>query len=355
MKVLFWVPYPHEGASNRYRVEQYLPYLDKEKIDYKLHPFWNSKAYKILYKKRNYLSKLYYLVLGSFYRLIDLIFIFKYDIVFIHREAYPFGGALFENVLRLLKKPFIFDFDDAIFLPYSSDSNIFIERFRKINKIPKIIKMSRCVIVGNNYLAEFAKIYSSSVFVISTSIDTDKFTPIEKDYNKEVIIGWIGSLTTVSYLKMLKNVFIDLTKQYSNVRFHIIGGNFSIDSISNIYCKTWSIEEEIEDLKKIDIGIMSMPDNLWTKGKCGFKAIMYMSMGIPTVCSPVGVNNEIIDDGSNGFLANNNKEWTEKLSMLIESPSLRKKIGDQGRKTIEEKYSLKVNAPKFLKILKEIF
>lgn len=354
MKVLFWVPYPHAGASNRYRVEQYLPYLNKEKIDYKLRPFWNSKAYKILYKKRNYLSKFYYLILGSFHRLIDLIFIFKYDIVFIHREAYPIGGALFENALRLLKKPFIFDFDDAIFLPYSSESNIFIERFRKINKIPRIIKMSLRVIVGNEYLAEFAKTYNSSVFVIPTSIDTDKFTPVEKDCNNEVVIGWIGSLTTVSYLKMLKNVFIDLTQKYSNVRFHIIGGNFSIDSISNIYCKTWSIEEEVEDLKKIDIGIMPMPDNLWTKGKCGFKAIMYMSMGIPTVCSPVGVNNEIIDDGENGFLARSDQEWLEKLSILIESPFLRKKLGEQGRKIIEERYSLKVNAHKFLKILKGI-
>ena len=98
-----------------------------------------------------------------------------------------------------------------------------------------------------------------------------------------------------------------------------------------------------------------MPDNEWTRGKCGFKAILYMSMGIPSVCSPVGMNREIITDGVNGFLAAGEGQWIEKLSSLIEDPGLRRKMGLAARKTVEEKYSVKVNAPKFLKVIKEVY
>ena len=106
-----------------------------------------------------------------------------------------------------------------------------------------------------------------------------------------------------------------------------------------------------KDLRTFDIGIMPMPDNKCTRGKCGFKAILYMSMAIPCVCSAVGVNKEIITDGVNGYLADTDDEWAEKLSLLISSPELRKRIGVEGRRIVEEKYSLRVNAPKFLDIL----
>ena len=111
MKILFWVPYPTGGASNRYRVEQYLPYLKKAGISYSLHSFWNSSTFKILYKTGHRFTKIYYFIFGTISRLFDLLKIFQYDIVFIHREAYPIGGAFFEIILAILRKPFIFDFD----------------------------------------------------------------------------------------------------------------------------------------------------------------------------------------------------------------------------------------------------
>lgn len=355
MKVLFWTPYPTEGASNRYRVEQYLPGLKLAGIKYNLRPFWNSAAYNLLYKKGHYFKKAYYFILGTLSRIWDTLFIFKYDIVFIHREAYPVGGAFFETILSFFKIPLIFDFDDAIFLPASSLANNFIERFKRPNKIAPIIKKSRYVIVGNSYLSDFALRYNRSVSIISTSIDTDKYYPDEKGHNDKVVIGWTGSITTIDFLNMLKNTFIRLSKRFSYIEFKTVGGNFSIDGLTNIISRLWSLKEEIEDLKTFDIGIMPMPENEWTKGKCGFKAILYMSLGIPCVCSPVGITKEIVSDGINSFLANTEEEWMEKLSLLIENPSLRKKMGLAGRKTIEERFSLKVNMPKFLELLKKIY
>ena len=356
MKILFWVPYPTEGASNRYRVEQYLPQLEAAGITYSLRPFWASAGYRILYKRGNLLKKIYYFILGTASRLIDLLCIARYDMVFIHREAYPIGGAFFEKALSLIGKPVIFDFDDAIFLPASSHQNSFIKILKDPAKIMEIAKKSNYVIAGNNYLAEFAYRFNPNVKVIPTSIDTDRFfSKTGEGFKKEVTIGWIGSGTTIKFVYAIREAIIRLSKKYDNVIFKIIGGDLDIENLHNIVNKPWSLSEEIEDLRSFDIGIMPMADNAWTRGKCGFKTILYMSMGIPSVCSPVGVNKEIISDGENGFLADGEDEWVEKLSRLIEDKDLRARIGSTGRKTIEERYSVKVNAPEFLSIIRQAY
>ena len=355
MRILFWVPYPKEGASNRYRVEQYLPYLKKAGIKYSLHPFWMSFAFRVLFKKGHFYRKIYFFILGTLFRIFDLVQIFRYDIVFIHREAYPIDGAFFETILSMLKKPFIFDFDDAIFLPTSSRRNNFVERFKRPDKIANIIKMSSHVIAGNRYLSEFAFRYNHSVSIIPTSIDTDNYHPVDKPDTDEVVIGWIGSITTSDFLNAMKYIFISLSKLSPHIRFKIVGGNLCINGLSNITNKPWTLKDELGDLTTFDIGIMPMPDNQWTRGKCAFKAILYMSVGIPCICSPVGMNKEIIQDGINGFLADSQKVWIEKMSLLIEDPDLRRKMGRAGRKTVEEKFSITVNAPRYLEILKEVF
>ena len=355
MRVLFLVPYPTEGASNRYRVEQSLPYLKREGIKYSLRSFWGSFAYKTLYKDGYYFRKVFFFIWGTLCRIFDILTIFRYDIVFIHREAYPIGGAFFEAVIFLLQKSIIFDFDDAIFLSASSRPNNFIERFKNPRKVAIIIKRSKYVISGNSFLADFALRYNPAVVVVPTPIDTYKYCPDTKSPRDKIVIGWIGSATTLDFLKSRSDTFICLSKQFSGIKFKIVGGDFSIHGLSNIVSKPWFLDEEIEDLKGFDIGIMPMPDNDWTRGKCGFKAILYMSMGIPCVCSPVGVNKEIIVDGINGFLANSEEEWIEKLSCLIRDPELRRRFGEAGRSTVIEKYSLKSNAPKYLDILKKAY
>lgn len=355
MKVLFWVPYPTEGASNRYRVEQYLPFLKSEGIGYALRPFWSATAYRQLYERKHYFRKLYFFFLGTMNRISDIFRISRYDIVFIQRQAYPIGGLFFERILFLLRKPFIFDFDDAIFLPASSSQNSFIEKFRRPEEVCKLIKMSNHVIAGNYYLAEFAAQYNKNVSVIPTSIDTDKYYPISSDLPiKKIVIGWIGSVTTAEFIFILRDAFTELSKR-KNIVFKVVGGNLNCAQIPDIINIPWSMDEEIKHLKTFDIGIMPMPDNEWTRGKCGFKAILYMGMGIPCVCSPVGVNKEIIKDGINGFLADKPEEWIDRLSLLIDNAELRRKIGLAGRKTIEEKFSVRMNAPKMLEIFKQVF
>lgn len=356
MKILFWVPYPTEGPSNRYRIEQYFPYLKEAGYDYVLRSFWTSTSYKILYKKGYFFKKTGYFFWGSLRRLWDIVVIYQYDLVFIHREAYPVGGAFFENILSIIGKSYIFDFDDAIFSPSVSRQNSFMERFKDTQKTRQIIKNSCCVIAGNRYLADYSLRYNANTRIIPTVIDTKKY-PLLLTYAKKpkITIGWMGSVTTLEFLEDLKRVFVKISKEFSNVAFQVVGGYFSVEGLTNVSSKDWLIEEEIDNLRSFDIGIMPVPDNEWTRGKCGFKAILYMSAGIPCVCSPVGVNREIVRDGVNGYLAETEEEWVSKLSFLIKDASLREKIGRQARKTVEENYSVSVTVPKFLEVFRNCY
>ena len=114
----------------------------------------------------------------------------------------------------------------------------------------------------------------------------------------------------------------------------------------------WRSATELDDLRQMDIGLMPLPDENWSRGKCGLKALQYMALGIPTICSPVGVNSTIINDGENGFLADGKDEWIAKLKRLIHSAELRRKIGLAGRETVEKEYSAKVVAPRVLEVFR---
>ena len=341
MKILFIVPYPREGPSNRFRVEQYFPALDGKGIKYKIRPFCNSGLYSILYKKGHHLKKIAYLMVSALSRVADIFRSVNYDVVFIHREASPAKGSAYETLLRWMGRKVIYDFDDAIFLT-------------KPAKVRMALNLANQVIAGNHFLQEYALRYNKNTLILHTPIDTDKYMPrpAPRD-NGKIIIGWIGTGSTSVYLRSLKDVFESLAGKYKNIEFRIVGGTASACEGPFIVKKEWSLESEVKELQGFDIGIMPMPDNEWTRGKCAFKVIQYMAVGIPSVASPVGMNMEVIRDGVNGFLAGSDKEWFDKLSQLIESAALRDSIGRNGRKTVEETYSLKVAAPKFLEILEQ--
>lgn len=352
MKVFFIVPYPTSGASNRFRVEQFFPYLKQEGIGYRLRPFLSEGCFRILYERGFYARKIFYFIIASINRLLDIFRIISYDVIFIHRESYPIGPAVFEWIIYLMGKPIIFDFDDAIYLPNVSDTNTFIGHFKCPSKINYIIKISSRVIAGNNYLRDYALVLNKNVSVIPTCVDTDVYSPLPKSKAEMLTIGWIGSPTTVKFLNPLRRVFERILEKYSNVNIVAVGADFKLNNSERVISKKWSLDKEVDDLQNFDIGIMPMPENEWTKGKCGFKAILYMSVGIPCVSSGVGVNKELISEGENGFLASGPDEWLSVLCRLLDDESLRRKTGQAARKTIVDEFSLRANFKTFVNIIK---
>ncbi len=357
IKVLFIEPYPTEGPSSRYRVEQYVPYLKDNGIDPLVRPFVSSDFYKILYKKGFYVRKFLFFTQSALRRAFDLLRAYKSDVIFIHLEAFPFGPPVFEFICsRVFKKKIIYDLDDAIYMGITSPANGMIKFLRCPSKIPRIIKMSAHVITCNSYLADYAKKYNDNVTVIHTAVDTEKFKPREeKTTNHVPVLGWIGSHSTAVYLEELKDALSLLSKKADFILKIVGAGSHSIaiEGVKKINTD-WSLDEEIEEFQSLDIGVYPLPDNDWTKGKTGFKTIQYMSVGIPCVVSPVGANGDIVKEGVNGFFADSTEEWVDKLLRLINDKDLREKIGTEGRKTIEERFSLKNNASKYLEIIKKV-
>jgi len=352
MKVLFITPYPKEGPSSRYRVEQFIPYLQEKGCACRVRPFISSTCYKVIYKKGHYFRKIYCLLFGTLRRIVDFILSLKSDIVFIHLEAYPFGPPIFEWLLSIFRKKIIYDLDDAI---YMKKTNLLFKILKCSWKIREIIRVSKCVITCNDFLAEYAVKTNKNIYVVHTPIDTDRFAPAKRNDRQELTLGWIGSHSTVAYLKLLNNVLETLSKKYKFILKVIGAGDESISipgvKIVNI---NWSLEGEVAELQSFDIGLYPLPEDEWVLGKTGFKTIQYMSVGIPAVASDVGANQMIIADGKNGFRVSTDEEWIDRIGKLIEDRELRRRIGLSGRQTVTEKYSLKISARQIFEIIQTI-
>ena len=229
-------------------------------------------------------------------------------------------------------------------------------------KVATIVRRSRQVVVGNDYLGAYARQFNSAVTVIPTSVDTTKFTPAPGSRTPNPgsrtpdpalpVVGWIGSPTTASYIRGLAPVLQRVAAQHPFV-LNVSGTGEPVTMPGvRVDNPEWKLSSEIELFRNCDIGVYPLVDDAWAKGKCGFKAIEFMACGVPVVASAVGVNREIIEDGVNGFLATTDNEWVEKLGRLIADPALRARFAAAGRRTIEQRYSLHVNAPRLADVLR---
>ena len=213
-----------------------------------------------------------------------------------------------------------------------------------------ILPLSTHVTAGNQYLADFALKYNKNVSVIPSTIDCTKYKPV-KEVRDKVIIGWVGSHTTVKHFELVINVYHKLKDKYgSKIDFKVIGDPNYTNKRLGIVGEPWDNSKEVEHFNSIDIGIMPLDEDAWTKGKCGMKGLLYMSVGKPAVMSAVGMNTEIIEHGVNGYTPKGEEQWFEVLSELIENPELRESIGTKGRETVVQRFSLESQKIKFLNI-----
>lgn len=356
MKVLFLVPYPKDRApSQRLKFEQYFDIFEQQGINIEFWPFFDESAYRIIYQRGKYIKKILYVLLRYIARLKEIFRARNFDVIYVHLELAPIGPPFLEYLLSKTGRPVIYDIDDLVFLPHASTANRFMEFFRTRSRIDFLLKPGSHVIVCTEYLKKYALQYNDKVTNISSTINTVTYF-VNNPYTnqKRVCVGWSGSHSTSPYLHLLDNVLLKIQKKY-NVRIKVIGdASFRIPE-ADIDAQQWCLETEVRDLQELDIGIYPLPNEEWVLGKSGLKALQYMALGIPTVAQSIGANFEIIQDGVNGFLVNSEEEWLKKISLLIENPELRKKIGVAGRKTVEERYSVKVNAPRYLEVLRSAY
>jgi hypothetical protein len=312
--------------GSRYRILQYVPFLEENGVECRVMEFPHSLMDSV--------------------RLVGMLPAF--DCVFVQKKRIH-GPML--SLLRKRARRIVYDFDDAVMYKDSFAGSPYSKTRQK--RFADMVRNSDHTIAGNSFLMEHALMHTRSVSLVPTSLDIRDIRV--RRYPAEagpVTIGWIGSRATIGYLEMLKDVWEETGRRLSGkVELKIICDTFFDCEGIPVRKAHWSRETEDAELKTIDIGLMPLTDDEWAQGKCGFKILQYFASGVPAVCSPVGVNRDVVKHGVTGYWASSKEEWIEYLTRLVENPGLRKSMGLAGRALLEQGYTVEVNAPKLLSIL----
>jgi len=352
MHILFIVPYPIDKApSQRFRFEQYFPALIIKGISTTVKPFLSNEIWDILYLPGRFPRKALAIIGGLFKRFFLLFNLKKYDYIFIHREATPIGPPFFEYFAsRWLKKKIIYDFDDAIWIPNFSEANSFFSFLKGYSNVKHICKWAYKISCGNEYLCSYAEQFNSNVVYNPTTIDTENYhNKIKNQDSANFVIGWTGSHSTIRYIEEIIPVLKDLEEKYA-FEFLVISDLKPDFNLKSLVYRKWTKDSEIEDLLLFNIGIMPLKDDKWANGKCGFKALQYMALGIPALVSPVGVNTNIVDHEMNGFICSTLEDWKDAIELLIKDKLFHQKISQNTRVKIENYYSVKSNTQNFIQL-----
>lgn len=337
--VLVLPKYARKGASSRLRTFQYLPFLEDQGWAFTVQPLFDEAYLDSFYTGQGRSRS--GLVLAYLRRLFVLLGSWRYRLIWVEKELFPYMPAWVEVVLAKAGLRYVVDYDDAIFHNYDLARNKWIRRLLG-RKIDAVMRHAACVIAGNEYLADRARAAGAKrVVVIPTVVDHRRYNA-RQEAGQSLTVGWIGSPTTQKYVEQLLPALQNLAIQ-CDFRLMLVGATSDIkDRLQGIdVCiEPWDEESEATLIQQMDIGIMPLEDGPWEKGKCGYKLIQYMASGVPVVASPVGVNPEIVNGAGCGLLAGNDSEWAIALLKLLNSEEARYKFGAAGRAAVEKQYSI---------------
>lgn len=361
MRVLFLPLYSRLGGSSRYMVYDYLEFFREAGIDAVVAPLFDEPYHQGIGSLATSTGFSDILKHGSYYasrvteRFRRIRQSDEFDMVVLEKELLPYFPYGLERLLKAHRTKLVTLLDDAVHSYYAKHPNKIV-RMLTHRKIDRIINLSDHVIVWNTYLGEYALRLNPHVTVVNTGVDLRRYHI--KDYTASegrdrVVIGWIGTPNSYRYIRDLEDVFGKLAARHP-VELRIVSSMDYLSENIRVDNRRWSMETEVDDLCSFDIGIMPLPDDEWTKGKSGCKAVQYLAVGVPAVCSPVGVTSEIVRDGVNGFLADTPETWFEKLEELIVNPDLRRQLGLAGQKLVENTYSIQTVAPRLIETLQAI-
>lgn len=338
MKVLFLTKYTRLGASSRVRTFIYLDYLKSRGLECEVSSFFSDKYLLEVYSVKKHNKRL---AAWSFLqRLVTLTRVKQFDRVVIEKELIPYFPPFLEILLSAFGVHYIVDYDDAIFHNYDLSSNPIVRKLLS-NKIDNVMRNAVAVLAGNDYIKQRAlHAGARNVLSIPTVIDIERYSIKTYSKSNKFIIGWIGSPITHKYLAALRPVFQRLAAEFP-IQLNLIGANSGIGLPHLERIVPWREESEVEEIRRFNVGIMPLEDNIWERGKCGYKLIQYMGCGVPVIGTPIGVNLNMIVDGVNGFKAVALDDWYQSIrKIIVAGVEYEEKLGVAGRLIVEERYSL---------------
>lgn len=360
-RLLALATYPQSVASTRFRLTQMMPYIRERGIDVRFEAFLDEEFLREFYSRGNRLGKAMHLTARSVARLVSTITTMDVDAVFIQREAALIGPPYAELILGKVKGlPLIFDFDDAIWdLNPSQSAHPVAGRFLKNpSKAWSTMRHAKCVIAGSTYLGERAREVNARVEVIPTVVSSKVWTPLPCRteglvFDAEVPrIGWVGTHTTASQLVLVEPALRQLRAEGYQFEVHVVGARagFELPSLQ-VTTRPWSLEHELEEFQRMDIGLAPMFSEPVYQGKCGFKQLQYMAVGVPFVSSWVGGARDFVVDGEIGLVAREPNDWYAHIKALLDSRELRRKLSRNGLTLVRERYSAEVQGPRVARVV----
>lgn len=360
IRVLAFTKYSEAGPSSRYRHYNYQACLKSNGIDFLISPLFTASYFST----NTMVVKMLYVVLALAKRMCVLLSVFVsrrgIKLVIIEYELFPFFPAVIERLLVILRIPYIVDYDDAIFHKYDQHCNALVRLLLK-DKIATVMKYAEVVTTGNEYLGNYARRHNSAILRLPTVVVLEKYkkkldrSVDKKEVEAPFLVAWIGSKSTSNYVLDILPAMVSFAEKY-HVHFNLIGFDSSLlglDCHRNINVIPWDEATEIDELLKCDVGIMPLKNDPWSKGKCGFKLIQYMSCQKPVIASPVGINTSLVVNGENGFLAETNEEWFSAFETLYLNKELRIAMGRRNLKKVEEDYNYANNCLAYSQLIKD--
>lgn len=300
-----------------YRIQQYFPYLEAA-----------GYTAELLTSKMNFL-KVVDRIRGA-------------DVLYVQRLLF---NPLKLSLIKAAARRIVYDFDDAVMFGSRGESATRARKFRSM------VKSADAIFCGNYFLFHEAKKYrADSVYYVPTVVDTDEYPVKEHIEQKPVIVGWIGSRSTLRYLVDLEELVLNAPDQ-EKVLFKIVADKSLNTHARNVVFEKWTAEKEKSQLLSFDVGVMPLKDDVWSRGKCGLKLIQYMASGLPSVTHPFGASQEIITDGVDGMLRADTDGWRDAIEILSRDVAQRVRMGRAARDVVEKRYSLKVWGPKVKEII----
>lgn len=339
MKVLALTKYGNLAASTRQRFLQYAPALQQAGIELQCSPLLgNDYLADVLAGRAASRRSIVSAYLRRFKAIGDAS---AADVVWLHCEFLPYWPALAERLAaRMVARPIVFDFDDAIFHMYDENAR-WPTRLLLKGKLESLLRRVAACTCGNAHLRDYAARYCANSMVVPTVVDTAMYRPLPDRRSGPLTIGWIGSPTTWRGVRPSLPLLEAICTQYQ-ARFLVVGAGRDArrEAFAGMEVRDWSEATEIGDVQAMDIGIMPLLDRPFERGKSGYKLIQYMACGLPVVASPIGVNTQIVKDGVNGFLASTEPQWRRSLTLLLDDATLRAELGARGRAQAVEHFSL---------------